>query len=182
MCLGAVKWPPRGNLTRHELSRPTACLLWPPDTWVLCWGPSVRVINPNPISHFTCLFSTPPSLSDNKVLLVENHVCHHSASENLKPLWEAFEVMLRGSEAGVGHIPRQQTFLTSLSCWPSTVWTPPPPTHPPTHRHTNWTYLQLLCFSHFDGKCLCWNITVEWGSSYTSSIDGFPKKIIIFFC
>lgn len=32
MCPGAAKWPPWGNLTRHELSRPTSCLLQPPDT------------------------------------------------------------------------------------------------------------------------------------------------------
>lgn len=32
MCPGAVKWPPWGNLTRHELSRLTSCLLQPPDT------------------------------------------------------------------------------------------------------------------------------------------------------
>lgn len=72
-----VKWPPRGNLTRHELGRPTSCLLRPFDA--LCRGPSGRVICPNPVSPFTCLFSTPPSYTDSKVLGVEKHVCHHSS-------------------------------------------------------------------------------------------------------
>ncbi len=98
---GAVKPPPWGNLTRHELSRPTSCLLQPPDTYLLCRGASGRVICPNPVSHFTCLFSTPPSCSDSKVWGTEKHVCH-SGFENWTPFWTTFEMVGWGSGTGQG--------------------------------------------------------------------------------
>lgn len=62
MCLGAKKWPASGNLTSHELSRPSSCLLPLPDTWALCSSLVGRVVYLNLAFHFTWLFSTPPEL------------------------------------------------------------------------------------------------------------------------
>lgn len=113
---------PKATWKSHELSRPGSCSP-PPDTWALCTGPGARVIWLNPVSHFTCLFSTPPSYTDSEVLGAEKHVCHHSCLEDLKSFRTRFDV------AGWGCGERSQetsTFLGKCFSWLTLHFVPPP--------------------------------------------------------